>query len=41
MMLTMAARFDFWRRQQSRLARELRDLPRLLFRNAAIDPSIH
>ena len=41
MMLTMAARFDFWRRQQSRLARELRDLPRLLFRNATIDPSIH
>ena len=41
MMLTMAARFDFWRRQQARLARELRDLPRLLFRGSPIDPSIH
>ena len=41
MMLTMAARFEFWRRQQSRLARELRDLPKLLFRNAPVDPSVH
>ncbi|MEO8480812.1 MAG: hypothetical protein ABI634_01295 [Acidobacteriota bacterium] len=30
MMDTMAARFDFWRRQQRRLAHELRDLPRLI-----------
>jgi hypothetical protein len=32
MMSTMAVRFDFWRRQQSRLAEELREAPRLLFR---------
>jgi hypothetical protein len=32
MMEAMAARFGFWRRQQRRLAIELRDLPRLLFR---------
>ena len=30
MMRTMAGRFMFWRRQQARLARELRDFPRLL-----------
>src|SRR5215467_8452160 len=30
MMRTMAVRFEFWRRQQWRLAHELRDLPRLL-----------
>jgi hypothetical protein len=30
MMEVMAARFDFWRRRQHRLARELRDLPRLI-----------
>ena len=43
MMLTMAERFEFWRRQQSRLAKELRDLPRLLFRNGSPDvgPSVH
>jgi hypothetical protein len=35
MMDTMAARFDFWRRQQRRLARELRDLPRLIGRPSA------
>jgi hypothetical protein len=29
----MAGRFDFWRYQQDRLARELRDLPFLLFRS--------
>ena len=33
MMSAMAARFGFWRRQQKRLASELRDVPRLLFRN--------
>ena len=32
MIEAMAARFGFWRRQQRRLAIELRDLPRLLFR---------
>ena len=31
MMRVMAGRFDFWRYQQDRLARELRDLPFLLF----------
>ena len=41
MMLTMAVRFEFWRRQQARLAKELRDLPRLLFRNGPADPSVH
>ena len=30
MMLVMAKRFDFWRDQQSKLARELRDAPRLI-----------
>jgi hypothetical protein len=30
MMRTMAGRFAFWRRQQARLARDLRDFPRLL-----------
>jgi hypothetical protein len=30
MMRTMALRFDYWRRQQCRLAHELRDLPRLV-----------
>jgi hypothetical protein len=30
MMATMAARFEFWRRQQRRLAHELRDLPKLV-----------
>jgi hypothetical protein len=38
MMLAMASRFDFWRRQQTRLARELRDLPMLLFRRQVNDP---
>jgi hypothetical protein len=28
----MAARFAFWRRQQTRLARELREMPRLMRR---------
>jgi hypothetical protein len=32
MMEAMAARFGFWRRQQQRLASDLRDQPRLLFR---------
>jgi hypothetical protein len=32
MMRTMAARFPFWRRQHSRLARELSDMPRMLRR---------
>jgi hypothetical protein len=40
-MLTMAVRFEFWRRQQSRLAKELRELPHLLFRRPSIDPSVH
>jgi hypothetical protein len=31
MMNAMAGRFEFWRVQQARLARELRDVPRLLF----------
>jgi hypothetical protein len=31
MMEAMAMRFGFWRRQQQRLANELRDQPRLLF----------
>ncbi len=30
MMEAMASRFEFWRRQQQRLAHELRDLPRLI-----------
>jgi len=30
MMAAMSARFDFWRRQQQRLARELRDQARLI-----------
>lgn len=30
MMITMARRFDFWRRQHHRLAHELRDVPRLI-----------
>jgi hypothetical protein len=30
MMETMASRFEYWRRQQHRLAHELRDLPRLI-----------
>lgn len=30
MMEIMAARFDYWRRRQVRLARELRDLPKLI-----------
>lgn len=38
MMLAMATRFDFWRRQQTRLARELRDLPKLLFQRPFNDP---
>lgn len=33
MMLAMSGHFDFWRRQQRRLARELRDLPFLWRRN--------
>ena len=37
MMITMAARFEFWRRQQQRLARELRDI-NLLIPGAPIDP---
>jgi hypothetical protein len=41
MMSTMAERFEFWRRQQSRLAKELRDLPRLLFRNGSDATSVH
>ena len=41
MMLTMAVRFEFWRRQQSRLAKELRDLPHLLFKRPLSDPSVH
>ena len=36
MMETMAVRFGYWRRQQQRLARELRDLPKLI-RGAEID----
>lgn len=32
MMRTMAARFTFWRKQQTRLARELREMPRLVRR---------
>ncbi len=32
MMRTMAARFPFWRRQQARLARDLRELPLLVSR---------
>jgi hypothetical protein len=38
MMMAMAARFEFWRRQQRRLARELRELPMLLFRRPINDP---
>jgi hypothetical protein len=30
MMLAMARHFEFWRRQQNRLAHELRDAPMLL-----------
>jgi hypothetical protein len=30
MMMAMARHFDFWRRQQNRLAHELRDTPRLV-----------
>ena len=30
MMRTMAVRFPFWRKQHARLARELRDMPRVL-----------
>ena len=37
MMAVMSGRFDFWRRQQRRLARELRDLPMLLLQRFAID----
>jgi hypothetical protein len=37
MMETMAARFDFWRRQQHRLAHELRDQPRLIPRAPVTD----
>jgi hypothetical protein len=40
MMLTMAARFDFWRRQHGRLARELRDLPRLLLVRPSVQPPL-
>ncbi len=36
MMEVMASRFDFWRRQQHRLAHELRDMPRLLFQRPLI-----
>lgn len=38
LLLMMAARFGFWRRQQARLARELRDQPRLVFRRPLNDP---
>jgi hypothetical protein len=37
MMITMAARFEFWRRQQQRLAKELRDVTRLIPRSP-VDP---
>jgi hypothetical protein len=38
MMLAMARHFDFWRRQQHRLAHELRDQPRLIIsRPPALD----
>jgi hypothetical protein len=30
MMLVMSSRFEFWRQQQARLARELRELPMLV-----------
>ena len=35
MMRVMAGRFEFWRYQQDRLARELQDLPLLLFKKTA------
>jgi hypothetical protein len=35
MMETMASRFEFWRRQQRRLAHELRDLPHLITRESS------
>jgi hypothetical protein len=38
MMETMAARFEFWRHQQHRLARELRDLPSLIKVAPVLDP---
>jgi hypothetical protein len=38
MMETMASRFEFWRRQQRRLAHELRDLPRLVTGAPDADP---
>lgn len=37
MMITMAARFEFWRRQQRRLAKELRDVT-LLIPRSPVDP---
>jgi hypothetical protein len=40
MMTTMAGRFDFWRVQQTRLAKELRDVPRLLFGGISPDADI-
>jgi len=35
MMRVMAGRFEFWRYQQDRLARELQDQPLLLFKESA------
>jgi hypothetical protein len=37
MMTTMAARFEFWRRQQQRLAQELREIT-LLIPRSPVDP---
>jgi hypothetical protein len=37
MMITMAARFEFWRRQQQRLAKELHDI-NLLIPRRPVDP---
>ena len=37
MMIRMAARFEFWRRQQQRLAKELRDIT-LLIPGTPVDP---
>ena len=39
MMGAMAENFGFWRRQQSKLARDLRELPKLVFRRDAADSS--
>jgi len=38
MMETMARRFGFWRHQQHRLARELRDAPSLIVRPVSSEP---